>query len=379
MQRTADVVVAGLGAMGSAVARALARRGRRVVGLDRFRPPHTLGSSHGRSRIIREAYFEHPTYVPLVQRAYTLWRELEAEAARPLLRITGGLMVGPPEGVLIEGARRSARAHGLPHEELSADEIRRRYRAFAPDPAAVGLLEPRAGVLFPEACVQAALEGAARAGADLRYEDEMTGWAADGSGVRVTSTTGPWSAAHLVLSTGPWLARLAPELPVAVERQVMFWFAPRRDAKRFAPEACPIALWEFGAGRLFYTVPDFGDGVKAAIHHDGEATDPERVRRHPTPEDEADVRAPLSRFLPSAAGAVREARVCLYTNTPDQHFLIDRHPGHAQVIVVSPCSGHGFKFASAIGEVVADLVTEGRARFDLAPFALSRFAQRQGG
>jgi sarcosine oxidase len=374
--RTADVVVAGLGAMGSAVARALARRGRRVVGLDRFRPPHTLGSSHGRSRIIREAYFEHPTYVPLVQRAFTLWRELEAEAGRPLLQTTGGLMVGPPEGVLLDGARRSAQTHGLAHEELAADEIRRRYPGFAPDAGTVGLLEPRAGVLFPEACVQAALDGAARAGADLRYEDEVTAWAADGSEVRVTSRTGSWSAAHLVLAAGPWLPRLAPELPLAVERQVMFWFAPRRNPKRFAPEACPIALWEFGAGRLLYTLPDFGDGVKAAIHHDGEATDPDRVRRYPTPEDEADVRAPLARFLPAAAGAVRDARICLYTNTPDQHFVVDRHPDHPQVTVVSPCSGHGFKFASVIGEVVADLVTTGRPEFDLAPFALSRFARR---
>jgi sarcosine oxidase len=373
--RSVDVVVAGLGAMGSAAARTLARRGLRVVGLDRFRPPHTLGSSHGRSRIIREAYFEHPAYVPLVQRAYTLWHELEKESGRPLLRRTGGLMVGPPDGVLIEGARRSARTHGLPHEELSADEIRRRFPGFAPDPGTIGLLEPRAGVLFPEACVQAALDGAERAGAELRTDEEVTGWTGEGHGVRVTSASETWSAAHLVIAVGAWLPRLAPDLPLAVERQVMYWFAPSAPAL-FAPEVCPIALWEFGAGRLFYTLPDFGDGFKAAIHHDGEATDPDRVRREPTAEDEADIRAALAHFLPAAAGAVREARVCLYTNTPDQHFLIDRHPDHPRVLIVSPCSGHGFKFASAIGEVVADLVTEGGSRFDLAPFALSRFTKR---
>src|SRR5438105_13422667 len=179
---SADVVVVGLGAMGSAAARALARRGRRVVGLDRFRPPHTLGSSHGRSRIIREAYFEHPVYVPLVHRAYELWAELEREAGRRLLRVTGGLMAGPPGGLLLDGARRSARAHHLPHEAFSTDEIPRRFPAFTPEPETVGLLEPRAGVLFPEACVQAALDGAAREGALLVHDDEVRAWAADGAG-----------------------------------------------------------------------------------------------------------------------------------------------------------------------------------------------------
>jgi sarcosine oxidase len=375
MTRTADVVVAGLGAMGSAAARVLARRGLRVVGLDRFHPPHTLGSTHGRSRIIREAYFEHPAYVPLVQRAYTLWRELEAESQRALLRITGGLMIGPPGGPVLEGARLSARTHGLPHEELSPDEVRRRFPGFAPDAGTIGLLEPRAGVLFPEACIEAALDGAARAGAELRYDEEVTGWTADAGGdVRVTSTRESWSAAHLVLAAGAWLPRLRPALPLTVERNVMFWFSTGAPAL-FTPDACPIALWEFGGGRLFYTLPDFGDGFKAAIHHDGETTDPDRVRRDVTPEDEAEIRAPLGRFVP-AAGAVREARVCLYTNTPDQHFLIDRDPDQPRVWIVSPCSGHGFKFASAIGEVVADLVTEGRSRFDLTPFAMSRLAPR---
>src|SRR5438552_11054055 len=231
--------------MGSAAARALARRGRRVVGLDRFRPPHTLGSSHGRSRIIREAYFEHPVYVPLVQRAYELWAELEREAGGPLLRVTGGLMAGPPGGILLDGARRSARAHHLPHEELSADEIRRRFPAFTPEPETVGLLEPRAGVLFPEACVQAALDGAAREGALLVHDDEVRAWAADGAGVRVTSRTGSWSAAHVVLAAGPWLSRLAP-VPLAVERQTSYWFAPRRHAASCAPESGPIAMWVRG-------------------------------------------------------------------------------------------------------------------------------------
>jgi sarcosine oxidase len=373
MAKRADVVVVGLGAMGSAVARALAQRGQRVVGLDRFSPPHGLGSSHGRSRIIREAYFEHPAYVPLVQRAYELWAELEGEAARPLWRLTGGLMAGPPDGVLVRGARRSAELHGLPYEDLSAVEIARRFPAFAPEPGMVGVLEPRAGVLFPEACIEAALQSAARAGAELRADDEVQAWRAEGSGVAVRSARGSWSAGRLVIAAGAWIRRLLPDLPLTVARQVLHWFEPLRDAAAFAPEVCPISLWEVEDGRIFYAFPDLGDGVKAAIHHEGETTDPEHVRRDVTAEDEAAVRPLVARLLPAAAGRRLESCVCLYTNTPDHDFLIDRHPEHEQVFMVSPCSGHGFKFSPVIGEIVADLVTRGVSRFDLQPFSLERF------
>jgi sarcosine oxidase len=368
-----DVVVVGLGAMGSAVARALARRGQRVVGLDRFSPPHSLGSSHGRSRIIREAYFEHPAYVPLVQRAYELWAELEEEAGRPLWRLTGGLMAGPPDGVLVRGARRSAEVHGLPYEDLSAAEIARRFPAFAPEPGMVGVLEPRAGVLFPEACIEAALKSAARAGAELHVDDEVQAWRADGGGVEVRSARSSWSAGRLVITAGAWIPRLLPDLPLTVARQVLHWFEPLRDEAVFAPGACPISLWEVEKGRIFYAFPDLGDGVKAAIHHEGETTDAEHVRRDVTADDEAVVRPLVARLLPAAAGRLRESCVCLYTNTPDHDFLIDRHPGHEQVFIVSPCSGHGFKFSPVIGEIVADLVTRGASRFDLTPFSLARF------
>jgi sarcosine oxidase len=372
----ADVVIVGLGAMGSAITRALAQRGQRVVGLDRFSPPHGLGSSHGRTRIIREAYFEHPAYVPLVQRAYELWAELEAESGRTLLRRTGGLMAGPTDGVLVAGARRSAQAHGLPCEELRGDEIRRRFPAFAPAPGMVGLFEPRAGVLFPEAGIEAALAGAVRAGATLRVDEEAQAWTADDDGVTVRTSRGTWSAGQLVFAAGAWLSRLVSDLPLAVERQVLHWFEPAGPAQSLSPEACPIALWEFAPGRVFYTFPDLGDGVKAALHHDGEPADPDHVRREVRVEDEREVRALLERLVPAAAGRLRESCVCLYTNTPDQHFLIDRHPRHARVLLVSPCSGHGFKFAPVVGEAVADLLLDGRSRFDLRPFALDRFGAR---
>jgi sarcosine oxidase len=368
----ADVVVLGLGAMGSAIARSLARRGRRLVGLDRFAPPHRLGSSHGRSRIIREAYYEQPAYVPLVQRSYDLWAELERESGRPLLRLTGGLMAGPADGVLVRGARRSAAAHGLACEDLSVPEIRKRFPAFAPDAGMVGVFEPRAGVLFPEAGIEAALAGAAASGADLRVDEEAQEWRAESGAVHVQTARGSFSAGTLVLAAGAWLPRLVPGLPLTVERQVLHWFEPLRDHRLLAPEVCPIALWEVEGGRIFYTIPDLGDGVKAAIHYGGEVTDAERVRRDVTPEDEAAVRSLLERLVPGAAGRRRESSVCLYTNTPDRHFLIDRHPEHPQVLLVSPCSGHGFKFAPVVGEIVADLVTEGASRFDLRPFSVAR-------
>ena len=370
----ADVIVVGLGAMGSAAAWQLARRGRRVLGFDRFSPPHTLGSTHGRSRIIREAYFEHPGYVPLLRRAYEAWAELERESGRRLFRQTGGLMAGPEDGVLVAGARRSAREHAVAHEMLTAVELRRRFPGFTPPDGFVGLLEPRAGMLAPEACVEAALGLARGRGAELRMDEPVTSWRADGDGVVVTSARGTHRGDRLILSAGPWMPELLGTLgrSLVVERQLFHWFAPARGPERFSAERCPVTIWEYAPGRVFATQPDEGDGVKAGIHHDGEATTPDRVRREPTAEDERAMRRLMELYMPDAAGALREARVCLYTNTPDQHFLIGRHPDHLQVVIASPCSGHGFKFASVVGEILADLATQERSRFDLTPFALSR-------
>jgi sarcosine oxidase len=371
---SAEVIVVGLGAMGSAAAWQLARRGRRVLGLDRFSPPHTLGSSHGRSRIIREAYFEHPCYVPLLRRAYECWADLEQASGRRLLRQTGGLMAGPEDGLLVAGALRSALEHGLSHELLSASDIRRRFPGFAPPDDFVGLLEPRAGMLVPEDCVETALDLARHHGADLRMDEPVTSWRADGDGVTVESSAGRYRAERLILAAGPWMASLLGALGrrLEVERQLFHCFEPARTPELFRPERCPIAVWEYEHGEIFATQPDVGDGVKAGIHHAGEVTDPEIVRRTPTPEDEAAMRRLVEIYQPAAAGRLREARVCLYTNTPDHHFLIDFHPDHPQVVLASPCSGHGFKFASVVGEILADLATGERSPFDLTPFAFSR-------
>jgi sarcosine oxidase len=365
-----DVAVIGLGAMGSATAFALARRGIDVIGFDRFTPPHTLGSSHGDSRIIREAYFEHPVYVPMVQRAFELWHELERASGSALLKPTGGLMIGAPDSTLVTGALRSAQLHGLEHALLSADQIRARFPVLNPQPQMVGVWEPRAGVLSPEACVSAQLEQARRCGARLCFDEPVNRWQADGQHVGVLTAHGHYRAKQLIVSAGAWVNSLLPEapLPVRVERQVLHWFAPARDADAFAPEHCPIHLWQFDGERFFYGFPDLGAGVKLAFHHGGEATSADSVRRDVTSNEVNAVRAALKRFVPAADGPCLSSVVCLYTNTADEHFWIDRHPAHANVWVASPCSGHGFKFAPVIGEILADLMQGKQPRFDLELF-----------
>jgi sarcosine oxidase len=359
--------------MGSAAVWRLAKRGRRVLGLDRLHPPHTQGSSHGRSRIIREAYYEHPLYVPLVRRAYDLWADLESESGRRLLRPTGGLMIGPPEGVLVSGARRSAVTHGLPFDELSASEMRSTFPAIAPEDPVVGILEPRAGVLLPERCVEAALDSARRRGAELHFDEAVVGWSPEEGGVVVRSENGTYSASRCILATGAWLAPMArATLPLTVERQTAFWFRPLAHPERFSPESLPVYIWEWEPDRFFYGFPDLGDGIKIARHHEGESVQPDSVRREVGSEEEEGIRGLMRRFLPDGNGRLLDASVCLYTNTPDRHFLVDRHPESSSVLLASPCSGHGFKFAPAIGEVLARLACDEDPEFDLSPFRAGR-------
>ncbi|MBP9200627.1 MAG: N-methyl-L-tryptophan oxidase, partial [Gemmatimonadales bacterium] len=368
------VLVVGLGAAGSAAALTLARRGIRVTGLDRFRPPHPHGSSHGRSRVIREAYYESPVYVPLIRRAYELWQALERDGGRPLLRPTGGLMLGPEGGPLVRGARHSAVEHGLPFELLDAATIRRRFPAFHAPAGTVGVLEPRAGFLDPEAAIETSLTLAARAGADLRFDVAVAGWRATASGIALDTSAGLLEADRVILTAGAWAPALlaGASVPLSVERQVMYWFAPARP-EGFAAGTLPVFIWEWEPGRLFYGIPDHGAGFKVAQHHGGEATTADTVRRRVLPEEVAGMRQLLRRFLPDADGPPTDAVTCLYTNTPDHHFVLGAHPGDPRVILGSACSGHGFKFATVLGEVLADLALTGRSSFDLTPFRPGRF------
>jgi sarcosine oxidase len=370
-----DVAVVGLGAMGSMTALELARRGTRVIGFDRHHPPHEFGSSHGKSRIIRQAYFEDPRYVPLVQRAFAKWLALERDAGRRLLVPCGGVMIGRTDGALVAGARRSARVHRLECEELTPSSVEARWPMFQLGRDEVALFEPRAGVLQPEAAVETALELAIRAGLVARFGEPVVGWDASDP-VRIRTTAGVYSARRLVLAMGPWMASAVPAAPLRlhVARQTVFWYDTRARRLELGPDRMPVFLWEWEPGRCVYGFPDLGDGVKVAIHHEGQATTADTANRDVGIREDEDLMAVLATRAPMLLGDGRAAgSVCLYTNTPDEHFIVDLHPDDGRVVLVSPCSGHGFKFAPAIGEAVADLCEGIRPKMDLSLFRLSRF------
>jgi sarcosine oxidase len=372
----ADTIVVGLGAMGSAAAFHVARRGKRVVGLEQFTLAHDRGSSHGRSRVTRQAYFENPAYVPLLGRANELWTQLQRDSGKRLIEITSGLMLGPPDGGVVKGTLASARAHGLPHEVLDAAEVRRRFPAFTIDDGKIGVLDEVAGVLFPEDCIRAHAAAATRSGAELRWQEPVVSWKATGDSVEVTTAQRTYVAGNIVLCAGPWMGELLADLslPLAVERNVLYWFRPTTDLSLFAPGRFPVFLIEYEPGKLFYGFPALGeDGVKVARHHTGVSCSPTDIRREIEQEEIREARSILERHLPTANGALLSATTCMYTNTPDGHFIIDGHPLHPNVILASPCSGHGFKFASVIGEVLADLACEGETRYPIEMFRLERF------
>jgi sarcosine oxidase len=375
--RPYNAIVIGLGAMGSATLFHLAKRGARVAGFEQFQPAHALGSSHGDSRIIRETYFEHPLYVPLVKRAHELWRELEEASGKRLMTINGGLMIGPRDGTVVTGTLRSARAHLLPHELLTAAEVRERFPPFRLDESLIAVFDPRAGYLDPELCTAAHVDGARRAGAAVHFGEPVLEWSADGEGVRVKTSKAIYRADRLVVAAGPWCSALLAdlELPLTIERQVVFWLEPERDFAEYDAARFPIYAYEFEPGTICYGFPRLARGVKAAVMHSGElASAPEKVDRVVTVSDEDALRAAIRPVLPGLSEApARGSNVCLFTNTPDHDFIIDFHPRHPQVLISSPCSGHGFKFASAIGELQADLLIDGASRFDITPFRIDRF------
>jgi sarcosine oxidase len=357
-----DVIVAGLGAHGSSAAYHLASRGASVLGFDRFARGHTLGSSGGLSRIIRLSYYEHPDYVPLLGRAWTLWRELERASGETLLTATGGLYAGDPHGELVAGALESARRHHLEHELLGAALLRERFPLFEWPDDWQGVFERQAGWLAPERSIETHLRLAERHGAALRFEEPIERWTSTPDGVRVTTAVGTYEAQHLVIAAGAWMAQLAPALApdLSVERSVLFWFEPTAERHAFAE--LPVYIVQ-DTDRIFYGFPYIeGQGVKVAGLHFGDRADPDTVDRTASASDEERVRAWLRRRMPLANGKRRDAKVCMYTNTPDAHFIVDRLAEDPNVVVASACSGHGFKFSSVIGEILADLVLKGETR-----------------
>lgn len=375
------MIVAGLGAMGGAAAYHLAKRGKTVLGLDRFRPPHDRGSSHGESRIIREAYWEHPGYVPLVQRAYGLWAEAEKAARTTLYRQTGAVLMGVPDGTMIPGARRALNDHGIAHEDLSVSEVRKRFPALRPKAGLEALFETRAGILDPERCVQAHLDLAAKHGATLRFGEALLSWTSAHDGVEVRTDRRTYRAEKLVLAAGPWMAELLTDagVPLQVERQVISWWRPKAHPERFALGRLPIYLFENAQDQFWYGFPDLGTGVKAARHHQGKIVDPDKPIEAGTAAEIAGLRPLFRTSMPDLDGDVLRVTTCLYTNTPDAHFILDTHPEDPNVVVASPCSGHGFKFAPVVGEIAADLAIDGQTDHDTRLFGLRRFRARSAG
>ena len=372
-----DVVICGLGAMGSAALEQLARRGARVLGIERFVPGHDRGSSHGASRIIRLGYFEHPSYVPLLRRAYAAWRELEQRSGSELLHVTGILEMGSPNSTLVRGTLASAQAHSLPHELLAASDLMRRFPQFQLPADYVGVLQGDGGWLAVEGAFEAWISLAARAGAEMQTDVTVRALEQHGSVVRVRTDRGAVEADCTIVAAGAWTKSLIPGLAgkLRVTREVMAWFdAPERA--RSMLDRLPVFMLESRHG-MHYGIPpphaDISAGIKVAKHHHRNQTvDPDDYDRAVSQEDEALIRAALADHAPALNGELLVAKTCLYTLTPDGDFLIDRLPGSPQIIVASACSGHGFKFAPVIGEILADLATVGETRHVIARFGLGR-------
>ncbi|WP_326599011.1 N-methyl-L-tryptophan oxidase [Streptomyces sp. NBC_01803] len=382
MASTYDVIVLGLGGMGSAAADHLAARGARVLGLERSGPAHDQGSSHGGSRIIRQAYFEGTGYVPLLLRSYELFERLERESGRELSMLCGGLMIGRRDGQVVTGGLHAARLWDLPHELLDAAELRRRFPTLDPRDDEVALYEDKAGLVRPEATVAAQLRLAAAAGAELRFGEPVLRWEVlpGGAGVRVRTAAGRYEAGHLVVCPGAWAAEQLADLdvPFTVRRQVMFWFQPAGGLAPYAPERHPVWLWEREEGAALYGFPAIDGphgGVKVALHGDGEECAPETVDRAVRPAETAALAACAAPRVPTLPGRLLRATTCVYTRTPDEHFVIAPHPAHAGAVTVA-CgfSGHGFKFVPVVGEILADLALTGATAHPIGLFHPHRFA-----
>lgn len=373
-----DVAVVGLGGMGSAALAHCAMRGVRAVGIEQFGPLHDRGASSGKTRIIRQAYFEDPAYVPLLLRAYELWRDLESRSGYELLRLTGLLMTGSEQCEVIAGSSRAARTYDLPVDYLCARDMRTRYPMLRVLDGEVGVYERKAGALFPERAIRAHLELAAAGGAQTRFGVGMRSWKSGGAHVTLELTDGTQVHAHsVILTMGPWFACAMREAGVAldVQRNVQLWFEPQShdyDAAGF-----PAFLIERdGLPAPLYGFPDFGEGVKAAFHGLGVLTTPEDLDRNIDPAHDVEpVAAALESWMPRSARRLRGSKVCMYALTPDRHFVIDRDPRDRRVVLCGGFSGHGFKFATVVGEVASQLAIDGRTAHEIGFLSLRRFAR----
>ena len=370
MENRFDVIVIGVGSMGSATCYALARRGLRVLGLERFTIPNEMGSHGGQSRIIRKAYFEHPDYVPLLHHSYEGWSGLEAASGVKLYHETGLLYTGRPSSLLLKGVRDSARLHDIPLESIPSNKVSDRFPAFKIADGYEVLFEPKAGFIIPDLAITTFVKGAEQAGAVIRQHERVNKWASDGFGVSVTTENGHYTAEKLVITAGPWAYDLIPELKpqLKVTRQVFAWFMPEHQ-QRFTIGNFPCWLVDQSeTGAAWYGVPmlpsdRFGgpQGLKIGQHNPGTTSHPDQVNRSVKPEELKQLISEVDHFMPGATQQLLTTKVCLYTYSPDEHFIIDKLPGHGdRVVFAAGFSGHGFKFLPVIGEILSGLATEGK-------------------
>ena len=371
-----DAIVIGLGGMGSATLHQLALRGKRALGIEQFGVAHDLGSSHGVTRIIRLAYYEDPAYVPLLRRAYELWRELEQTRKERILHITGSLDMGPPGSLTFEGSLRSCEQHELPHEALTSAEVSRRFPGYRLPSETMAVYQPEGGFLRPERCVRLFIDEAQRLGARARIGERVLEWQPTADGVRVRTGRGEYEADRLVVTAGAWASSLLPQLrdKAVPERQVLAWLEPRREWL-FTPDRFPVFNLIVDEGKYYgfpvYGIPGFKFG---RFHHLEEVVDPDEIDRSPNERDEAMLRQFAEKYFPDGAGATSSMKACMFTNSPDEHFIIDRLADAPQVVVGAGFSGHGFKFSSVVGEILADLALEGGTRHDIGMFGMGRFS-----
>lgn len=369
-----DVIVIGVGGMGSATTYHLARRGLDVLGLERYDVPNTMGSSHGITRIIRLAYYEHPSYVPLLRRAYELWDDLQADHPRQLLYRTGSIDAGPEDSEVFEGSLRSCREHDIEHEILASAELSDRFPGYRLPEDHRALYQPDGGFLVPEQCIVAHVEAAHGHGAEIHAREYVEDWRSTRDGVRVETDRDSYEADSLVITAGAWTGGFVDALDgVAVpERQVLAWLQPT-EPDRFAPDAFPVFNLAVDEGRYYgfpvYEIPGFKFG---RYHHRDETVDPDDWNRDPNREDERLLREFAERYFPEGVGPTMRLSTCMFTNTPDEHFVLDTLPGHPEVVVGAGFSGHGFKFSSVIGEILADLAADSETDHPIRMFDIDR-------
>ena len=373
-----DVIIIGLGAMGSAASYYLSKNGVKVLGLDTYEPPHKLGSSHGHTRVIREAYHEGTSYVPIVKRAYELWNELDHEIEDKLILEYGGMYLGD-DGKYLSDAKKSAKKYDIPIKEFSSKEIKEKYNILNPPNNFKGLLENRSGAVFPEKAISNFLSKSINNGSSHNYNEKVIGWGKQSKFYKVETDKNNYFAEKLIFSSGAWIKNLVPslKLPVKIERQVLFWFDPIKDKDKFHYSNMPNTGWDLDNGMEFYTQPNIENkGFKVAMHHNGKFISENDLNRESNADDLSIVKNFLEEYIPLANGKLIDSRVCVYTNTPDLDFIIDFYPNDENIIICSPCSGHGFKFTPAIGEICSELVINNGTNYDLSEFSIKRLMKQ---